>query len=112
MAERAEAEIKLPTPGVTGNVPTPKFITYIDHEDPFVFVDQGSGDPGLRKLTLNAWVSCGDGMYVLECIGKGYIRITPLESNGEGDGDDEDAGEVYLGLIRPVVLIFSQTRCS
>ncbi|KAM5529998.1 hypothetical protein V8D89_016337 [Ganoderma adspersum] len=97
MAERADAESELPTPGVKGNVPMPKSVTYIDHEDPFILADQGSGDPSLWKLTQNAWVSCGGSVYVLECMGKGYIRITPIESNGdEGAGDEEDTGAMFI----------------
>lgn len=93
MADRSDAESQLPTPGIQGNVPMPRSVTYIDHEDPFVLADQGSGDPNLRKLTQNAWVSCGGSVYVLECMGKGYIRITPIESNSdEGAENEEDAG--------------------
>ena len=79
---------------VTGNIPSPRAVKYIDHEDPFILVDQGSGDPNLRQFTRNAWVSCGGGVYVLECLGKGYIRITPLEEEGEGDGEGENEGDV------------------
>ncbi|KAI1788749.1 P-loop containing nucleoside triphosphate hydrolase protein [Ganoderma leucocontextum] len=96
MAERAASESELPSSGVMGNVPMPRSVTYIDHEDPFVLADQGSGDPILRKLTQNAWVSCGGGVYVLECMGKGYVRITPIETDGEDDGDGEDAGAMFV----------------
>ena len=70
--------------GTTGHVPQPKSVTYIDHDDPFVLVDQASGDPNLRSMTRNGWVCCGDDVYVLECLGKGYIRITPAEGNHDG----------------------------
>ena len=46
--------------GTTGHVPQPKSVTYIDHDDPFVLVDQASGDPNLRSMTRNGWVCCGD----------------------------------------------------
>lgn len=102
MAERADAESELPAPSIQGNVPMPKSVTYIDHDDPFVLADQGSGDPSLWKLTQNAWVSCGGSVYVLECMGKGYIRITPIESNGdEGAGDKEDAGATSCAQCAP-----------
>ncbi|PIL31885.1 transporter [Ganoderma sinense ZZ0214-1] len=61
LVERAAGETELLTPSVTGNIPMPKSVTYIDHDDPFVLEDQGSGDPSLWKLTQNAWVSCGGG---------------------------------------------------
>lgn len=67
------------------NVPLPKSVTYIDHDDPFVLADQASGDPNIRLLSRNCWVCCGDDVYVLECLGKGYIRVSPMEGDEEGD---------------------------
>ncbi|KAG6336098.1 hypothetical protein ID866_2995 [Astraeus odoratus] len=58
-------------------VPDPTSITYIDYEDPFAFVDNFSGAPHISKLSPNAWVGCGDDIYVLECLGRGYVRIEP-----------------------------------
>lgn len=62
------------------DIPDPTSVTYTDYDDPFSFVDQGSGAPQLRKLSNYAWVGCGGDIYVLECLGKGYIRIEPMES--------------------------------
>jgi len=45
-------------------------------------VDSFSGAPHVTRLSPNAWVGCGSDIYVLECLGKGYIRIEP---NSEGD---------------------------
>ncbi|KAI0825051.1 P-loop containing nucleoside triphosphate hydrolase protein [Trametes gibbosa] len=57
------------------SIPTPKSVTYVDYDDPFVLLDQASGDPNIRKLSRNAWVCCGEGVYILECLGKGYVRV-------------------------------------
>jgi len=57
------------------NIPDPKYVTYIDYDDPFSLVDQSSGAPHIYKLSSYSWVGCGDDIYVLECMGKGFIRI-------------------------------------
>ncbi|KAL1951850.1 hypothetical protein VTO73DRAFT_999 [Trametes versicolor] len=80
-------------PNTSGSVPAPKSVTYIDHEDPFALVDQASGDPNIRNLSRNAWVCCGDELYILECMGKGFIRVEPVE-----DGED---GEKYQAHYTP-----------
>ncbi len=74
-------------------VPEPKSVTYIEHDDPFSLADGASGAPHIRTLSRNAWVGCGGDIYILECMGKGYIRIEPNTS--------EDKGEVgfFSGLM-------------
>lgn len=67
-------------PDTRDDIPDPTSVTYTDYEDPFAFVDQSSGAPQLRKLSNYAWVGCGGDIYVLECLGKGFIRIEPIES--------------------------------
>lgn len=47
-------------------------------------MDQASGDPNIRHLSRNAWVCCGDELYILECMGKGFIRVEPVEGGEEG----------------------------
>jgi ATP-dependent helicase IRC3 len=61
----------------TGTVPAPKSMTYIDYEDPFALVHSSSGAPQIHKMSPHAWVGCGEDVYVLECLGKGWIRIEP-----------------------------------
>ncbi|KAH7916425.1 P-loop containing nucleoside triphosphate hydrolase protein [Hygrophoropsis aurantiaca] len=65
----------------SNEIPDPKSITYLDYENPFAFVDQCSGAPHISKLSPNAWVGCGNDLYILECLGKGYIRIEPVAEN-------------------------------
>jgi ATP-dependent helicase IRC3 len=57
------------------DIPDPKYITYVDYQNPFALVDGCSGAPHITKLSTNAWVGCGEDIYILECLGKGYIRI-------------------------------------
>lgn len=61
------------------DVPTPTSITYMEEEDPFSVSSHGSSH--VAALSRNSWVGCGDDIYVLECIGKGFIRI---ERSGGG----------------------------
>ncbi len=77
-------EDKAARPNTSGPVPVPRSVTYIDHDDPFALVDQASGDPNIRHLSRNAWVCCGDELYILECMGKGFIRVEPVEGGEEG----------------------------
>ncbi|THH01805.1 hypothetical protein EW026_g935 [Hermanssonia centrifuga] len=81
------------SPGNMNMVPEPKSVTYIEHDDPFSLADGASGAPHIRTLSRNAWVGCGGDIYILECMGKGYIRIEPNTS--------EDKGEILNRIIRP-----------
>jgi ATP-dependent helicase IRC3 len=62
------------------DIPRPKSVTYIDHDNPFSLVDSASGAPHISKISSYAWVGCGDNVYVLECLGKGYIRLESTEA--------------------------------
>jgi ATP-dependent helicase IRC3 len=90
---RAEAanreELSVPHTHPTGDnrpsMPDPKSITYIDYDNPFTLFNESiEASPHMRQLSKNAWVDCGKGIYVLECLGKGHIRIEPV-SDGEGN---------------------------
>jgi ATP-dependent helicase IRC3 len=65
------------------SVPDPKSVTYIDYDSPFAIFNQSiEASHHMVRLSKNAWVDCGEGIYVLECLGKGHIRIEPV-SDGE-----------------------------
>lgn len=66
-------------PDSTDDVPAPTSVTYIDYDDPFSLVEQSHGAPHIVQLSPYAWVGCGGDVYVLECMGKGYIRVQPAE---------------------------------
>lgn len=67
------------------NVPDPESVTYTDYEDPFAFVSEFSGlSPHINQLSSYAWVGCGNDIYVLECLGKGFIRIEKVEATDGG----------------------------
>ncbi|KAG1749940.1 P-loop containing nucleoside triphosphate hydrolase protein [Suillus paluster] len=63
------------------DIPDPKYITYLDYQNPFALVDGCSGAPHVAKLSTNAWVGCGNDIYILECLGKGYIRIEHIPAD-------------------------------
>jgi ATP-dependent helicase IRC3 len=84
---RADAANGESNPNPTGDnrpsVPDPKSVTYVDYDSPFALVDQSMGtSPHIVQLSRNAWVDCGEGIHVLECLDKGRIRIEPV-SGGE-----------------------------
>lgn len=90
-AEAANEELSTTYPTSTGDnrlsVPDPKTVTYIDYDNPFDLVNRNIGTPPhIVQLSKNAWVDCGEGIHVLECLGKGHIRIEPV-SCGDNTGE-------------------------
>jgi ATP-dependent helicase IRC3 len=61
------------------HVPNPTSITYEDYDDPFALVNNAAGSPHVNLLSRNAWVSCGGDVYILECIGKGFIKVQEVD---------------------------------
>ena len=59
-------------------VPEPKSVTYIDYDDPFSLAHSSSGAPHVLTMSPYAWVGCGGDVYILDCLGKGWIRIEPV----------------------------------
>lgn len=85
-ANREESSVPLahPTGDNRLSVPDPKSVTYVDHDNPFALFNQSiETSPHMVQLSRNAWVDCGEGIYVLECLGKGHIRIEPVSDDGE-----------------------------
>ncbi|KAG7099100.1 hypothetical protein E1B28_000974 [Marasmius oreades] len=78
-------------------IPSPKSITYTDYDDPFSFVEGSSGAPHIMSLSLHAWVGCGGGIYVLECLGKGFIRLEKVENH-------EELGTHYKATFTPAAM--------
>ncbi|TFK41214.1 P-loop containing nucleoside triphosphate hydrolase protein [Crucibulum laeve] len=78
-------------------IPAPKTVTYIDYENPFSLVKDTSGAPHIATLSKNAWVGCGEDVYVLECLAKGYVRIEPVEA-------DDDVESHFAAFFTPAML--------
>lgn len=56
-------------------IPNPMSITYTEEDDPFA-IDSDSQKVGhIKSLSGFQWVHCGKGIYVIELVGKGFIRI-------------------------------------
>lgn len=85
-------------------IPEPTFVTYLDYDDPFAMVDSFSGAPHISKLSPNAWVGCGSNIHVLECLGKGYVRIEP-----NPEGEIEGAG-CFRATYTEATMHFSSAR--
>lgn len=83
MEERANAAEDLgglvSGPASIDHIPDPTSVTYVDYENPFALVGDASGAPHITKLSKNAWVGCGGDVYVLECLGSGFIRVEPIK---------------------------------
>lgn len=75
-----------PTEDNRVSVPDPKSITYVDYDDPFALFNRSiEASSHILRLSKNAWVDCGEGIYVLECLGRGHLRIESV-SDGERNG--------------------------
>ncbi|KAF5385447.1 hypothetical protein D9757_005321 [Collybiopsis confluens] len=78
------------------DIPDPTSITYTDYDDPFSFISKFSGlSASLGKLSRNAWVGCGNNVYVLECLGKGFIRI---------ERADDETGGLFIAHYAPAAI--------
>lgn len=56
-------------------IPRPTKVVYLDDEGPFIATDAISGAPYVLRLSPLAWVGCGEDIFVLGCLTKGFIRI-------------------------------------
>jgi len=90
-----ELSTTYPTEDHRLDVPDPKSVTYVDYDNPFVLFDQRTGaSPHIVQLSKNAWVDCGEGIHVLECLGKGHIRIEPIP---------DDSGDHFHAHYTPTI---------
>ncbi|KAF8905532.1 P-loop containing nucleoside triphosphate hydrolase protein [Gymnopilus junonius] len=63
------------------DVPNPMSITYIDYDDPFNFEVPDDKPGHITILSPFSWIDCGNDIYVLELLSKGFIRV---ERSDEG----------------------------
>lgn len=83
-------------------LPSPLSVTYTDHDDAFELADDLAGSEQ-EMYSQYAWVSCGDGIWVLELHFRGFIRIEPDDSP-EGPQDVEaeaQEGPLYKAKYTP-----------
>jgi hypothetical protein len=71
-------------PGMNTSNPDIQTVTYEDYEDPFSWQYQSSKERHINTLSPFSWVA-SRGSYILECMGKGSLRLEPLVDNGEHD---------------------------
>ncbi|EJU05733.1 P-loop containing nucleoside triphosphate hydrolase protein [Dacryopinax primogenitus] len=98
-----ETEYEIPTAEDQSDSPdeahtlTPTSVIHIDYSDPFELAGSATGSPSLPVLSRFAWVACRKDVYVLECLGKGTVKIEP--------DYDEETGEisVFKGYFTPTV---------
>ena len=99
LEERSESQNEWEDLAAT-EVPEPRSVTFIDYEDPFASEGDASGvPPHIGRLSPNAWVGCGGDVYVLECLGQGFVRIDP---NGEYGRDSNSQFLTYPRRSRAI----------
>lgn len=91
------------SPSEMAAVPDPGYVTYIDYDDPFVLMNEKLHSPHIVTLSTFAWVDCGDHHYVLECLGKGFMKIEPYVETYDEPGIG-GPGLFHTTFIRDVVL--------
>lgn len=84
------------------NVPRPTTVTYTEHDDPFSLIGDSSGSPHIALLSPNAWVACGNDIYVLDLVGWGRIRVERVEPIGSVEGVHiyPAVSNVYCSLLK------------
>ena len=57
------------------DVPEPMSVTFTDQDDPFAIGLDSQRLGHINSMSGFQWVGCGDGIFVIELVGKGFIRI-------------------------------------
>ncbi|CAH7683126.1 expressed protein [Phakopsora pachyrhizi] len=60
-----------------------KSLTFTHFESPFLDEPEFVLARDLHKLTRHSWVGCGAGIYVLDLLGHGHLRIQPERKSSE-----------------------------
>lgn len=77
MEGRAKAAaIRSRSPDV--NMPDPQSVSYKDYDNSFALFNDTSGCLRIQQMSSFAWVDVGGDTYVLECLGRGFIKIMPM----------------------------------
>ncbi|KAG8905839.1 hypothetical protein FRB99_008141 [Tulasnella sp. 403] len=66
-----------------GNIPEPTSVTYLDHNNPFSLDADTAGSAHIGSLSPYSWVQCGQDTWVLDCLGKGFIKIVTAKGDGK-----------------------------
>ena len=83
--KEADTEFATEDKNTSLEVPSPESVTYVDYNNPFAFIGECCGTTQMiHQLSPLAWVSVGGEIYILECVGAGFIRVEPL-TDPEGD---------------------------
>ena len=82
--ERRADEVYSSSADTTNDIPLPTAVTYVDYNDPFSFLcaSKSATSPYIAMLSRNGWVAIGEHKYILECLGKGHIRVERVAKEG------------------------------
>jgi ATP-dependent helicase IRC3 len=61
--------------GSIGSIPDPISILYTDEDDPFTLASNAQKPGHINTMSGFSWVGCGDEIFVIEIVGRGFIRI-------------------------------------
>lgn len=83
--KEADVEFAVEDANASLEVPSPESVTYTEYDNPFALIGECCGTtPIIHQLSSLAWVGIGSDIYVLECLGAGFIRVEPL-TDPKGD---------------------------
>lgn len=80
--------VQPPPPEAAERIAADFDVSYRDYQSIFDLIEHEhstgskSKPVSIKALTSNAWVGCGEGVFVIEVIGSGYARIGPVAVDG------------------------------
>jgi ATP-dependent helicase IRC3 len=80
--EKATVEDALQRNPTVHNVPEITSVTYKDYDDPLSWQYQADKENHIFRISSLSWVHL-HGSYILECMGRGTIKIEPLNDAGK-----------------------------
>lgn len=60
---------------ISGSIPDPVSILYTDEDDPFTLASDAQRPGHINAMSRLSWVSCGNEVFVIELVARGFIRI-------------------------------------
>jgi ATP-dependent helicase IRC3 len=74
LEKRAEAFEAMQT-DTSDTIPDPTSILYMDEDDPFIVTSDAQKSGHINAMSRFSWVRCGNEIFVIELVTKGFIRI-------------------------------------
>ena len=75
LEKRAEAFEAMHTDSASDPIPDPISILYTDEDDPFTIASDAQKPGHINTMSRLSWVACGQDIFVIELVARGFIRI-------------------------------------